>query len=74
MRPFKPGGSHSTPYIQLDTHKCVGCFKCVEVCPKDVIGKVHILWHKHAIIRQPEKCIGCYKCVKVCEVSAITKK
>lgn len=64
---------HFTRYIALDTHKCIGCFKCVEVCPKNVIGKINFLGHKHALILRTNDCIGCYKCVGVCESGAITK-
>ncbi|MDR3217405.1 MAG: 4Fe-4S binding protein [Dysgonamonadaceae bacterium] len=46
---------------------------CVEACPENVIGKVHFLFHKHAVIRNPENCIGCLKCVSVCKYGAIGK-
>ncbi len=61
-----------TPYIQLDTSKCTACFKCVEVCSKNVIGKINIIIHKHAIIRKGGECTGCGRCVKVCDAGALT--
>lgn len=63
---------HETVYIQLDTSKCTACFKCIEACSKNVIGKINILIHKHAIIRNGEECVGCGKCVKVCDAGAIS--
>lgn len=64
---------HFTHYIALDTEKCTGCFQCVEVCQRNVIGKIKFLWHKHALILHGNDCIGCYKCVGVCKYKAITK-
>lgn len=65
---------HQTEYIQIDTHQCTGCNKCIEVCPKQVIGKIHFLTHRHAVIKHTEKCIGCMKCLKACTNQAITKR
>lgn len=59
-------------YIQLNTSKCTACFKCIEACSKKVIGKIDILIHKHAIIRNGEECVGCGKCIKVCDAGAIS--
>ena len=61
-----------TEHIALDPHKCEACWKCVEVCPKQVLGKLRILWHKHAKLFHPEACIGCKKCVKACQYGSIT--
>lgn len=65
---------HYTRFIELDTHKCVGCFKCVEACPKKVIGKISFLWHKHVLILHADKCIGCNKCADICKTKAISKR
>ncbi len=61
-----------TLYIQLNTSECTACFKCIEACPKNVIGKINILIHKHAVIRNGEECTGCGRCVKVCDAGAIS--
>ena len=66
----RPG--RETDYIQLNTSKCTACFKCIEACSKNVIGKINILIHKHAIIRNGEECVGCGKCLKVCNAGAIS--
>ena len=44
-----------TPYIWVNDN-----------CPRDVIGKVGFLWHKHIVIRNADNCIGCKKCMKSC--------
>jgi NAD-dependent dihydropyrimidine dehydrogenase PreA subunit len=62
---------NETAYIQLNTSKCIGCFQCNEVCSKGVLGKINILIHKHALIRNGETCVGCGKCVKICNAGAI---
>jgi NADH-quinone oxidoreductase subunit F len=46
---------------------CIGCGKCIKVCPTDAITgelkKVHLL--------DKEKCIVCGSCVEICPVDAI---
>ncbi len=64
---------HSTKYIKLDTHKCVGCFNCIEACNKNVMGKINFLWHKHVLIKRANDCVGCYRCVGVCKDGALTR-
>lgn len=56
------------PYMTVDTHKCKGHGKCVEVCPvKNCItgepGKIHHI--------DPQTCIGCGLCIEVCPEKAI---
>jgi len=63
---------NTTKYIYLDTSKCKACWKCVEACPNGVIGKINLLFHKHAKINQPDLCKGCRKCVNACQEKAIT--
>ena len=63
----------STPYMLLVPHNCEACWKCVESCPKTVIGKVNFLMHKHAKIINVDACIGCMQCFNVCEYKAIYK-
>ena len=62
-----------TAHIQLYTHKCQACWECVETCKKQVLGKIDLPLHKHAMIVRPDACIGCKKCVKVCQYGAISK-
>ncbi|MCE1164277.1 MAG: FeS-binding protein [Bacteroidetes bacterium] len=59
-----------TEFVKLNTEKCKACWKCIEVCAKNVIGRINFPWHKHAKINNPENCSGCLKCLKICEFSA----
>lgn len=54
--------------IRIEQEKCVGCGKCTEVCPGNLIykndsGKVYIKYAKD--------CWGCTACLKECKVEAI---
>lgn len=55
-----------TRYVAMNPSLCVACWKCVEQCPKNAIGKVEFLWHKHAVFQDADACIGCKKCIKTC--------
>ncbi len=52
--------------VQENKDKCIGCTRCIRVCPVSAIrlrdGKVEINRHK---------CISCGQCIKVCPVGAI---
>ena len=53
---------------------CVGCSKCMEVCPVEAISMVskNTSNKKQKIARlELENCIGCGVCARVCKVSAI---
>jgi NAD-dependent dihydropyrimidine dehydrogenase PreA subunit len=63
----------NTAFVKLDTKKCEACWKCVEVCSNNVIGKINLPWHKHILIVNESACIGCMKCAKICKTVAITK-
>ena len=54
--------------IKTISEKCIGCGKCLVVCPgsllyKDVNGK--------AYNKYPQDCWGCTACLKECPVGAI---
>ena len=55
-----------TKYVAMNPSHCVACWECVEQCPKKVIGKIEVLWHKHAAFQDADACIGCKKCIKTC--------
>ncbi|MBR5644733.1 MAG: ferredoxin family protein [Salinivirgaceae bacterium] len=61
-----------TAHITIDLHCCQACWKCVNACPKQVLGKIDLPFHKHVKIVNAEKCIGCNKCVKMCEFGVIS--
>jgi 2-oxoglutarate ferredoxin oxidoreductase subunit delta len=46
---------------------CVGCAKCVDVCPVDVLATV---WDT-AVLKDAERCTSCGRCTAVCEDDAI---
>lgn len=58
--------SIATKHVAMNPGRCVACWKCVEKCPKHVIGKAGFLWHQHAIFTDADACIGCNKCIKTC--------
>jgi|WetSurMetagenome_2_1015567.scaffolds.fasta_scaffold115883_3 NAD-dependent dihydropyrimidine dehydrogenase PreA subunit len=62
-----------TQFIQLDTRKCKACWKCLANCPNQVINKIDLPWHRHALIAKPDLCTGCLKCIKLCEYDAYSK-
>ena len=54
--------------IRIERGICVGCSRCVEVCPGNLIK---IDASRKAHIRRSEECWGCTSCVKECPVNAI---
>ena len=61
-----------TPYVQLDTQKCKACWNCIAICPNQVIGKVDLAWHKHALIIKGDNCTGCQECFNACQYDVYT--
>jgi len=55
-----------TKYVWANHQQCKACWKCVDACPKQVIGKVGILWHKHIVLKNSDNCTGCKKCIQIC--------
>lgn len=54
--------------LAYDQSKCVGCGRCVEVCPHAVFELVE----KRARITDKDKCMECGACSRNCEFGAIT--
>lgn len=53
---------------KINEEQCIGCTKCIEVCPVDAImGASKQL---HVVI--DEQCIGCELCLPPCPVNCIT--
>lgn len=63
----------ATRCVRLYTKNCSACWKCIETCPKKLIGRVNLPWHKHARFRDVEACTGCLKCVRVCKSGALLR-
>jgi len=57
--------------IQIDTENCKACWKCIDACPNNVIGRINMPWHKHAKIVNRNNCIFCLKCVNACDFDAV---
>ncbi len=56
----------TTAYIATNPRLCMACWKCVEKCPKKVIGKTGFFLHRHVVFKNADACIGCDKCIKTC--------
>ena len=54
------------PFPTVDESICIGCGKCIEICPQQTI----IMENNKAKIIEAD-CKKCRKCVKICPVNAI---
>ena len=54
--------------IQINKMNCVGCGRCIEVCPGNLIK---LDADKKAVIPYPRDCWGCTSCLKECKHEAI---
>ncbi len=66
-------GTKNDQHVQkaiIDSEKCVGCAKCIEVCPQKAIRKKESNKRETEIIEK--NCIGCMKCQFVCQHNAIS--
>lgn len=61
------GRSAQAAVIAIDAEKCVGCGKCVSVCPTDALS----LADGRAKLTQA-RCKGCRICVSSCPTGAIS--
>ena len=62
-----------TSFIQFDSRKCKACWKCQDICPENVIGKIDLKMHKHALLIISDKCRGCMKCVRFAHLRCTVK-
>ncbi len=61
-------GYRPIPSITIDTKKCDGCQKCIEICPREVF-KVS---KKSLTVKNQEACSICRNCEETCEIGAVT--
>lgn len=54
--------------IEIIKDKCVGCSKCIDVCPGNLIYKDQ---DQKMFIKYPKECWGCTACLKECKFGAI---
>lgn len=65
---------NTTSYIPyVDTHKCIGCGKCTNICPMEAISVTTTRKDKYAQV-DDKLCLGCGVCVKNCPKDAIKLK
>ena len=53
--------------IAINKSKCVGCKRCIEVCPGNLIKLVD----SKAVIKREKDCWGCTSGLKECQTGAI---
>ena len=61
-----PEGIHLKPEIMFFPDRCIGCGRCLTVCPQ---GAHRIQDDKHVYLR--EKCVLCGKCTETCYAGAL---
>lgn len=67
--PLDPAcGAEMPPQIAfIDEDVCIGCTKCIQVCPTDaIVGASRLM---HTVI--PDLCTGCELCIPPCPVDCI---
>lgn len=52
--------------LKIDEEKCVGCGKCVSICPMKNLSM------EKNIVKSAGKCTMCYHCINICPRQAIT--
>jgi electron transport complex protein RnfB len=68
-KPLNPANGIEKPaeIALIDEEACIGCVKCIQVCPVDaIIGAAKMM---HTILVQ--ECTGCELCIPVCPVDCI---
>lgn len=56
--------------LKLESEKCTGCGRCLEVCPHHVFT----LRARKSVITDQDRCMECGACVKNCPMSALEVK
>ena len=62
---------HSAGKPSVDEGLCIGCGRCTEACPGNLLLMQETDAGRKAKIREVRDCWGCTACMKVCPVSAI---
>lgn len=56
--------------LKMESEKCTGCGKCLEVCPHNVFS----LSNRKSVIVYKDRCMECGACVKNCPFQALEVK
>jgi NAD-dependent dihydropyrimidine dehydrogenase PreA subunit len=56
--------------LRLESEKCTGCGKCIEVCPHHVF----LMKDRKLVIADRDSCMECGACVKNCPFQALEVK
>jgi electron transport complex protein RnfB len=69
-KPLNPANGVEKPaeIAVIDEDACIGCTKCIQVCPVDAIIGANKLMHTVL----SEECNGCELCIPACPVDCIT--
>lgn len=70
---FFKRGPAGTAFVLLDTKKCEACWRCLDVCPNNALGRINLPWHKHIRFVNISACIGCMECVMSCRTGALSR-
>ncbi|MCF6300274.1 MAG: electron transport complex subunit RsxB [Proteobacteria bacterium] len=63
------GSEESDQIVEVIEAECIGCTKCIQVCPVDaILGAAKKM---HTVIA--DECTGCDLCIPVCPVDCIIK-
>jgi len=55
-----------TDKVKIDSEKCVGCGKCVKLCPMKNLSL------EQDVAKAQDRCTMCYRCINICPKQAIT--
>lgn len=63
---FRSKTREYTDKVKIDSEKCVGCGKCVKLCPMKNLSL------EQDVAKAQDRCTMCYRCINICPKQAIT--